>query len=294
MRFLRFLLNELVIRGVLFAVLGTVVLASLYFLSIGATPDKYLEAGRSFLLMLTGSSDFSSGRAGFSAMQIIQAGAVVTLPLALISLLFLILFALVGASTASAMQYLSNDHGRKGPLGFVQVGNFVAALLATVPLFVGFWIMSGSFGQDAPFLLIALVTVLVGGLGWDATRFLVLDMKRQLETTHTTVFSTIGQPIGSFFPLPGTFTGYLLSSSFPRFIPYIAGKVPAIIGGVTLAEIIFNFPGLGINLMNAMVRNQTDLLVASVFVLLAINGIVTFVVKTVLFVMYPRWYEKAI
>jgi ABC-type dipeptide/oligopeptide/nickel transport system permease component len=96
------------------------------------------------------------------------------------------------------------------------------------------------------------------------------------------------------FPLPGTLTGYLLNSSAPRFIPYIAGKVPAIIGSVTIAEMVFNFPGLGSTLLEALVNRHTDTLIAAVFVLLAVNALVTLLVKTALFVLYPRWYEKAL
>jgi len=294
MRFFRFLFNELVIRGILFAIVGTIGLASLYFLSIGEPIGKYLEAGRSFVLMLTGSSEFSTQHAGFSAMQIISAGAAITLPLALLSLLILVFTSLVGAAMTSSSQYLSNEHGKNGSLSLMGVGNLIAALLAAVPLFVGFWVSGSGFGLDTPFFLIAVITVVMGGLGWDASRFLVMDMKRQIDTTHTMVFSTLGQPLGRWFPLPGTFTGYLLSSSFPRFIPYLAGKVPAIIGSVTVAEIIFSFPGLGSTLMGALLSRNTDLLIASVFVLLCVNAIVTFIVKTVLFVIYPRWYEKAI
>ena len=89
-------------------------------------------------------------------------------------------------------------------------------------------------------------------------------------------------------------SGYLLHSSAPRFIPYIAGKVPAIIGGITIAEMVFSFPGLGRNLLEALLLRNDEQLIASVFVLLAVNAFVTFLVKTLLFVMYPRWYEKSI
>ena len=36
MRFLRFLLKELVLHGIVFAIVGTIVLSALYLLSIGA------------------------------------------------------------------------------------------------------------------------------------------------------------------------------------------------------------------------------------------------------------------
>jgi len=39
---------------------------------------------------------------------------------------------------------------------------------------------------------------------------------------------------------------------------------------------------------------NTDLLVASVFILLCVNAVVAFLVKTILFLIYPRWYEKSI
>jgi hypothetical protein len=134
----------------------------------------------------------------------------------------------------------------------------------------------------------------LGGLAWDAARFLASDMLAQAETTHAVVFGTLGNPLGSFFPMPGTYSGYLFSSSLPRFLPYLAGKVPAIIGSVTIAEIVFSFPGLGSTLLDALLATNTDLLVASVFILLCVNAVVTFGVKTILFLVYPRWYEKSV
>ena len=294
MRFIRFLAYELLLRGALFAVLGTAALAALYFLAIGAPASSYLEAGRSFALMLSGSSDFSSAHPGFSAQAIIASGAAITLPLALASLMILVLAALVGASFSSTSRYLAREYGNKVQARLLMLGGGLASVLAAVPLFVSFWVLGNGFGSDAPFLLIAAATVLTGGLGWDAARFLVADMNRQADSTHATVFSTLGPPMGRLFPLPGTFSGYLLASSFPRFIPYLAGKVPAIIGSVTIAEIIFSFPGLGSTLMDALLARNSDLLIAAVFILLCLNATVVFVVKTILFLMYPRWYEKAI
>lgn len=294
MRFLRFLALELGLRGVVFAVAGTLALVGLYLLSIGAPAEQFLKSGRSFVAMLTLSPGFSLETAGFSAQEIISSGAAITFPLALASLLFLVLVALVGSAASASTVYLATvQAGRKGfHLG--GMGGLVASLLSAVPLFVGFWLLYTGFGMSPPPILIALVAVALGGLGWDANRFLSLDMKRQIDTTHTMVFSTMGPPLGRLFPLPGTVTGYLLNSCAPRFLPYVAGKVPAIIGGVTIAEMVFNFPGLGSTLLDALVNRLTDTLIASVFVLLAVNAMVTFLVKTVLFLLYPRSYEKGL
>jgi hypothetical protein len=296
MRFIRFLLLELGLRGVVFTLLGTAALVSLYLLSIGAPSEQYVKSAQSFVLMITGSPEFSAGRAGFSAEEIITSGAAITFPLALASLLFLLIIALVGASVSSSTAYLHKVENRR--FGILQplhhVTGILASILSATPLFVGFWLLYGFFGMDAPFYLIALVTIILGGLGWDATRFLIMDMKRQIQTHHTMVFSTLGPPVGRIFPLPGTISGYLLNSSAPRFIPYIAGKVPAIIGSVTIAEMVFSFPGLGSTLLYALVNRLTDQLIIAVFVLLAVNALVTFLVKAVLFLLYPRWYEKAI
>jgi hypothetical protein len=294
MRFLRFLGRELLLHGVVFAVAGTIALTGLYLLSIGAPRESFVETGRSLLLLLSGSRDFSTAHPGFSAGRIIASGAAVTLPLTLASLVILTLMALLGGAWATTARHLSRSHGQRGNEAFGRLASLASSLMAAVPLFVGFWILANGFGSQAPFLLIALATVVLGGLGWDAERFLAADMERQLETTHAEVFTTLGQPLGRVFPLPGTFSGYLFSSSLPRFLPYLAGKVPAIIGAVTIAEIVFSFPGLGSTLLDALLGAQTDLLVASVFILLCINAVVTFMVKSVLFLIYPRWYEKAV
>jgi ABC-type dipeptide/oligopeptide/nickel transport system permease component len=294
MRFLRFLVREFLLHGIVFAVAGTVILSCLYLLSIGAPAEAYAETGKAFLLLISGSSDFSIDHPGFSAGQIIASGAAVTLPLALASLIILTLIALAGSAHAVTSRYLASHHGQTGPEKAGKAVNVVTSLLAAVPLFVGFWVLANPFGSDAPFIIIAFLTVVIGGLSWDATNYLKADMLNQVETTHAIVFSTLGRGLGRFFPLPGTYSGYIFSSSLPRFIPYLAGKVPAIIGSVTIAEIVFSFPGLGSTLLNALIDMNTDLLVASVFILLCVNAIVAFLVKTILFLVYPRWYEKAI
>ncbi len=294
MRFFRFLAREFILHGVVFAVVGTVALTCLYLLSIGAPADSYAETGRSFLMLVSGSEDFSRAHPGFSAGRIIASGAAVTLPLALASLAILTIMALIGASFSVTARYLADKHGQAAGDVVGKAAEGLSALLAAVPLFVGFWWLANGFGSQAPFLLIALATVALGGLGWDATSFLRADMERQLETTYADVFGTLGAPLGRAFPMPGSFSGYLFSSSLPRFIPYLAGKVPAIIGAVTIAEIVFSFPGLGSTLLEALLATNTDLLVASVFILLCVNAIVAFVVKSILFLVYPRWYEKTV
>jgi ABC-type dipeptide/oligopeptide/nickel transport system permease component len=292
MRFLRFLFRELFLRGIVFAIVGTLVLSGLYLVSVGATPQESLDAFKSFLLLITGAP---TKRVGFSSGQIIAAGAATTLPLALMALIVLVVIALVGSSAAVTGRYLAKHHGYKYPEHFSNVLSFIASVLAAVPLFVGFWGIGVLFSDGTPYPIIAILTVVLGGLSWDATNFLKTDMLSQVDSTHAVVFSTLGHDLGRGFPLPGTYSGYLFSSSLPRFIPYIAGKVPAIIGSVTIAEIIFNFPGLGKTLLDALNNpNDKDLLIAAVFILLCVNAVIAFLVKTVLFLIYPRWYEKAI
>ncbi len=294
MRFLRFLARELLVRGVLFTLAGTAVLSLLYLLSIGAPVESFARTGRSFLLLISGSKDFSIEHPGFRAGQIIAGGAAVTLPLALASLILLTLTALSGSAVCTAARYLSDKHGQRGREVIGRFTGFLGSVLAAVPLFVGFWVIANGVGSRAPFLLIAVATIGLGGLAWDASRFLMSDMLRQVESTHAAVFTTLGRPLGGVFPLPGTFSGYLFSSSLPRFIPYLAGKVSAVIGAVTIAEIVFSFPGLGSTLLEALLTVNTDLLVASVFVLLCVNAAVAFTVKSFLFLIYPRWYEKTV
>lgn len=293
MRLLRFFAREFFLHGILFSLAGTAALALLYLVSIGAPVETYAESARSFFLLVTGSQDFSTAHPGFSAGRIIASGAAVTLPLALVSLAFLTVISLSLAAASSVSRYLVNRHGSQGAAGLYAVLDAAVSALAACPLFVGFWALAQAYGSETPFVFIGLATVLLGGLSWDAARFLGADMLAQAETTHAIVFGTIGNPLGRAFPLPGTWSGYLFASSLPRFLPYLAGKVPAIVGAVTIAEIVFSFPGLGSTLLDALLATNTDLLVASVFILLCLNAVVTFAVKTVLFLVYPRWYEKS-
>lgn len=294
MRFSRFLIKELVINGLVFVIIGTLVLSVLYLLSTGASPEMYLDALKTFGLLLIGKQNYSTARVGFTSGQIIAAGAAETLPLALIAVIFLVLFSLIGSAYATTSNYLSINFGKKTNERIEKVLNFLFSVFAAIPLFVGFWLMYVLWGNSEALLpLVALGTILFGGLTWDAQNFLKADMLGQVGQVHGILFSTLGDhKLGKFFPVPGTYSGYLFSSSLPRFLPYLAGKVPAIIGSVTIAEIAFDLPGLGKNLIDALVETNTNLLITSVFVLLAINAIVSLIVKFILFVVYPRVYEK--
>ncbi len=292
MRFLRFLFKELILHGIVFAIVGTLVLSGLYLLSTGASIDAYGQMLSSFFKNIFGAGDFS--HAGFTPGQIIAAGSARTLPLALLSLIILVLIALAGSAHAVTARYLASHHDINMPERLGKAVNIITSILAASPLFCGFWFLVAVIGNEAPLVVIAFLTVVIGGLSWDATNFLKADLLNQIETTHAITFSTLGRPLGRFFPMPGTYSGYLFSSSLPRFIPYVAGKVPTIIGSVTIAEIIFSFEGLGSNLLDCLVDGRTDILIMDVFILLCINAVVSFLVKTILFLIYPRWYEKSI
>src|SRR5574344_3044725 len=132
MRFLRFLVREFLIHGIIFAVAGTVILSCLYLLSIGAPVESYAETGRSFIRLVTGSEDFSTAHPGFSAGQIIASGAAVTLPLALTSLIILIVIALAGSAYAVTGRYLADHHGYTGPEHFDGALSLLTSILAAV------------------------------------------------------------------------------------------------------------------------------------------------------------------
>ncbi len=256
------------------------------------TQNRFYEAGKSFLLFITGQTNSDS--VGHTSGQIIIAGAKYSLPLTLISLVMLILVALVCSSYAVTSRYMAVHFGENTSETVEKVISLLLSIFAAVPLFVGFWFTYAVLSMGSSFIFIAFMTIICGGLAWDATNFLKSDMLNQVNQTHAIVFSTLGRGLGRFFPMPGTYSGYLFQSSLPRFIPYLAGKVPAIIGSITIAEIALEFPGLGKNLIDALVKTNTDLLVTSVFILLCINAVVSFIVKTILFLIYPRWYENAI
>lgn len=260
--------------------------------AVSKTENRFYEAGKSFLLFISGQTNSDS--VGHTSGQIIVAGAKYSLPLALISLVMLILVALVCSSYAVTSRYMAVHFGENTSETVEKVISLLLSVFAAVPLFVGFWFTYAVLSMGSSFIFIAFMTIICGGLAWDATNFLKTDMLSQVNQTHAIVFSTLGRGLGRFFPLPGTYSGYLFQSSLPRFIPYLAGKVPAIIGSITIAEIALEFPGLGKNLIDALVKTNTDLLVTSVFILLCINAVVSFIVKTILFLIYPRWYENAI
>lgn len=291
MRFIRFLIKEIFFNGIIFIFAGTFVLSLIYLISIGSSISNFFETFKEIVYFLLSQQD---SRIGFTTGEIILSGAKYTLPLALLSLLYVVLLSLCISAIAVTVHFLNFYYEAKIPTIIYRIIEIIISLFSTIPLFVSFWLMYILIGSNEFLLpLIALCVVLFGGILWDITNYLKTDMLMQIEQTHAIVYSTMGKRLGMFFPVSNSYSGYLFSSSLPRFLPYLAGKVPAIIGSVTIAEIAFDFPGLGKNLIDALIYADSSLLVDSVFILLTITSIVSFLVKLFLFFIYPRVYEKS-
>jgi hypothetical protein len=192
--------------------------------------------------MLSGSPDFSAEHPGFSAGRIIGSGAAVTLPLAIASVILLTFVAFAGAALATSADHLKSAYGAKAQSRLLVPIKIAACALAAIPLFVGLWVLGKDYGSDAPFFLIAAATVLTeAGLGRDEIPGRRYAAPGRVDERHGLLDP--GLPLGRIFPLPGTLTGYLLSSSVPRFLPYLAGKVPAIIAASPSPRSSSPFPG---------------------------------------------------
>ena len=288
MRPLRFLAFELLVRGLGFVALGTLALAYLYAAAMGLGGGDLLRIPQALVSLASGSTPVS--RPGFSSAQLVGSAAGTTLPLAYAAMTLLALTAVVAASIRAVSSSLARQEGRGRGRAPAAVVLFILALGASLPLFLCLWLLSLHYGSDAPYLLIAAVTVLAGGCAFDAARFLEKEMDRELRGCEGLVSLPWGA--GLVFPAPGTLSGYAMIAVLPRFLTYLAGKVPMVIGGVMVSEIIFSFPGLGSTLMDALLARDLETLVVSLFVLLSINAVVAFSLRLLLFISYPRWYEK--
>jgi hypothetical protein len=287
-RQLRFLTFELLIRGLCFVVLGTLALAYLYAGAVGLHGRDLARIFQALVEFFTGAE--TGSRPGFSPGALVRAAVATTLPLAYAAMAILALVAVVLASARAVSSSLARQYGRAEGRLAASLAWALLTLGASLPIFIGMWLLSLRYGSDAPYLLIAAVTVLNGGIGLDAARFLQKEMDRELRAAEGTI--SLPWSSGLAFPLPGSLSASAMSAVLPRFLPYLAGKVPIVIGGVMLSEILFSFPGLGSTLMDALLARDLETLVVSLFVLLSINAFVAFSIRLVLFLFYPRWYEK--
>ena len=290
MRHLRFLTFELLVRGFCFVVLGTLALASLYAGAVGLHARDLLRIVQALVDFFSGAGSGANQRPGFSPAALVRAALATTLPLAYTAMAIMALVAVVMATLRAVSGSLARQYGRAEGRAAASIAWALLTLGASLPLFIGMWLLSLRFGSDAPYLLIAAITVLSGGIALDAARFLEKEMDRELRAAEGMV--SLPWSSGLAFPLPGSLSAYAMSAVLPRFLPYLAGKVPIVIGGVMLSEILFSFPGLGSTLMDALLARDLETLVVSLFVLLSINATVAFSIRLVLFLFYPRWYEK--
>ena len=288
MRRLRFLVFELLVRGALFVVLGTLALAFLYAVAVGLGGQELGRVSLALAGLFSGAG--ASSRPGFSPAELVRAAAATTLPLCYAAMVILTLATVAMASLKAVSGSLARQFGRAEGRLASSLAWALLTLGASLPLFIGVWLLSLRFGADTPYLLIAAATVLCGGIALDAARFLGKEMDKELHAADG-ILSMPWSP-GLAFPLPGSLSAYAMSAALPRFLPYLAGKVPMVIGGVMLSEILFSFPGLGSTLMDSLLARDLETLVVSLFVLLSINAVVAFSIRLVLFLFYPRWYEK--
>lgn len=216
---------------------------------------------------------------------LIRARFLNTLTLALLATLLLVPLALVLGASAALRAGKFTDHSLSTitlalislpefVVGTLLIGIFFSALHLLVPLSL---IPPGTAAISKPLLLIMpVLTLLATSVAWSA-RLVRAGMLEVLDSEYVQTARLHGLSEGRVI------TRYALRNAVAPAVQVFAVSIQSLFGGVIVTEVVFSYPGLGAQLVNAVLSHDTTL-VQGIALLIAIFYILVNVIADVLVV----------
>lgn len=144
---------------------------------------------------------------------------------------------------------------------FAVANGLVVVFALWLPLLPSVTVTSGDGGSGSVAMLVLPAAALaIPLIGWN-TRIVRSAMAEQLQSPQ------VDSAIMDGLPRRRVLTGYVLPGAVPTIAAGIATSVGMVLGGAVTVETIFNFPGIGAVLVDA-IRNRDAPLVAGVVALI--------------------------
>jgi ABC-type dipeptide/oligopeptide/nickel transport system permease component len=96
------------------------------------------------------------------------------------------------------------------------------------------------------------------------------------------------RPKGKLFPMPGTWSGWILAATAYRVLPELAGRIPTLVGFGLAFDIVQNRLGLASMALQALVSRDSVLLAGTVLAIQVLVRLAVLPVQLLLFSLYPR------
>jgi peptide/nickel transport system permease protein len=213
-----------------------------------------------------------------------------TLTLALTSAILLVPLALLFGTIAALRAGRLTDHTiSTALLATISLPEFVTGTLLVLIFFklLG-WLPPNSFiapGSPAihhpTLLVLPVVTLLAASVAW-AARLVRAGVIETLTAEYVQAARLNGLPEGRIV------LHYALRNALAPSVQVLAVSIQALFGGVIVTEVLFSYPGLGAELVNAVQGHDTTLVQGIALLIAAVYILINVVADVVVVALLPR------
>ena len=138
-------------------------------------------------------------------------------------------------------------------------------------------------------LFLAIVSLALGsGTAMDVARMTENTHSRQLRSKYIESAIANGLKTRGLLPMPGFVAWHAFRNSLITILPVTALRLPLIISSAIMVEMVFEIPGMGQSLLDALIKQDVPKILSIVFVSVVFVQISLFVAEFLAFILHPK------
>jgi len=234
--------------------------------------------------VMLGNFGYSEYYAGQSIARDLKEKVPVTFTLTIASLIISIAIAFFMSLLASI----------KGNYLSTKIGVSAFYFISCIPAFLLAYIFIICLSSRWEFILAMIALSLGNGIITEMMREMSGTLSSELKSGYITAAMARGLDVTSFLPRRGTVIWHAFRNALIQILPAIGSKLPFILSGAIVLEMVFDLPGMGEMIISGLTQQDNPRVLMVVLLGVCLARLGSFTAELSYFLLSPRYGEEII
>lgn len=169
-----------------------------------------------------------------------------------------------------------------------QYSKWTLFILSSMPSYIIAYILFLWLESESGMGLAILALALGSGTAMDVARMTQNSHSRQLRSKYIESAIANGLKTRGLLPMPGYVAWHAFRNSLITVLPVTALRLPLIVSSAMMVEVVFDIPGMGVALLNALIHQDIPYVLSIILVSVIFVQICLFLAEFMAFLLHPK------
>ena len=173
---------------------------------------------------------------------------------------------------------------------FSSASSTVLFLFSSIPAYIIAYFLFLIFKSESNLFLAVIALALGSGSAMDVLRLTSNVHSRELQSKYVENALAVGLQTSGLLPRPGTVAWHAFRNSLITILPVTAYRLPLIVSSALVVEVVFDLPGLGESLLNALIQQDVPMVLTIILISVVFVQICVFLADGLAYMLHPQKY----